>query len=43
VSPVRYELGLISPKTTFFIITAVKTSILTNSFMPERDTKGCLK
>jgi hypothetical protein len=26
VSPVRYELGIISQKTTFFIVTAVKTS-----------------
>jgi hypothetical protein len=29
VSPVRYELGFISQKTTFFIVTAVKTSNLT--------------
>jgi hypothetical protein len=26
VSPVKYELGFISQKTTFFIVTAVKTS-----------------
>jgi hypothetical protein len=29
VSPVKYELGFISQKTTFFIVTAVKTSSLT--------------
>jgi hypothetical protein len=29
VSPVRYELGFISQKTTFFIVTAVKSSNLT--------------
>jgi hypothetical protein len=29
VFPVRYELGFISQKTTFFIVTAVKTSNLT--------------
>jgi hypothetical protein len=29
VSPVKYELGFISQKTTFFIVTAVKTSNLT--------------
>jgi hypothetical protein len=29
VSPVRYELGFISQKTTFFIVTAMKTSNLT--------------
>jgi hypothetical protein len=29
VSPVRYELGFISEKTAFFIVTAVKTSNLT--------------
>jgi hypothetical protein len=29
VSPVRYELGFISQKTTFFIVTAVETSNLT--------------
>jgi hypothetical protein len=28
VSPVRYELGFISQKTAFFIVTAVKTSDL---------------
>jgi hypothetical protein len=28
VSPVKYELGFISQKTTFFIVTAVKTSNL---------------
>jgi hypothetical protein len=28
VSPVRYELGFLSQKTTFFIVTAVKTSKL---------------
>jgi hypothetical protein len=28
MSPVRYELGFICPKTTFFIVTAVKTSNL---------------
>jgi hypothetical protein len=26
VSPVKYELGLISQKTAFFIVSAVKTS-----------------
>jgi hypothetical protein len=30
VSPVRYELGFISEKTAFFIVTAVKTSSLTS-------------
>jgi hypothetical protein len=29
VSPVKYELGFISQKTTFFIVTAVETSNLT--------------
>jgi hypothetical protein len=29
VSPVRYELGFLSQKTAFFIVTAVKTSNLT--------------
>jgi hypothetical protein len=29
VSPVKYELGFLSQKTTFFIFTAVKTSNLT--------------
>jgi hypothetical protein len=29
VSPVRYELGFISQKAKFFIVTAVKTSNLT--------------
>jgi hypothetical protein len=29
VSPVRYELGFISQKTAFFIVTAVKTSNFT--------------
>jgi hypothetical protein len=29
MSPVRYELGFISQRTTFFIVTAVKTSNLT--------------
>jgi hypothetical protein len=29
VSPMRYELGFLSQKTTFFIVTAVKTSNLT--------------
>jgi hypothetical protein len=29
VFPVKYELGFISQKTTFFIVTAVKTSNLT--------------
>jgi hypothetical protein len=29
VSPVKYELGFISQKTPFFIVTAVKTSNLT--------------
>jgi hypothetical protein len=29
VSPVKYELGFMSQKTTFFIVTAVKTSNLT--------------
>jgi hypothetical protein len=29
VSPVKYELGFISQKTTFFVVTAVKTSNLT--------------
>jgi hypothetical protein len=29
VSPVKYELVFISQKTTFFIVTAVKTSNLT--------------
>jgi hypothetical protein len=29
MSPVKYELGFISQKTTFFIVTAVKTSNLT--------------
>jgi hypothetical protein len=28
VSPVKYELGFISQKTAFFIVTAVKTSNL---------------
>jgi hypothetical protein len=28
VSPVKYELGIISQKTAFFIVTAVKTSDL---------------
>jgi hypothetical protein len=31
VFPVRYELGFLSQKTTFFIVTAVKTSNLTRS------------
>jgi hypothetical protein len=30
VSPVKYELGFISQKATFFIVTAVKTSNLTS-------------
>jgi hypothetical protein len=34
VSPVKYELGFISQKTTFFIVTAVKTSNLTYVFTP---------
>jgi hypothetical protein len=29
VSPVRYELGITSQKTTFFVVTAVKTLNLT--------------
>jgi hypothetical protein len=29
VSPVKYELGVIPQKTTFFIVTAVNTSNLT--------------
>jgi hypothetical protein len=29
VSPVKYELGFMSQKTTFFIVTPVKTSNLT--------------
>jgi hypothetical protein len=29
VSPVRYDMGFISQKTAFFIVTAVKTSNLT--------------
>jgi hypothetical protein len=29
VSPVRYELGFIAQKTALFIVTAVKTSTLT--------------
>jgi hypothetical protein len=29
VSPVKYELGFISQKTTFFIVTTVKTSNFT--------------
>jgi hypothetical protein len=29
MSPVRYELGFISQKTPFFIVTAVKTTNLT--------------
>jgi hypothetical protein len=31
MSPVRYELGFIFQKTTFFIVTAVNTSNLTSS------------
>jgi hypothetical protein len=31
VSPVKYELGFISQKTAFFIVTAVKTSNLAQS------------
>jgi hypothetical protein len=36
VSPVKYELGFLSQKTTFFIVTAVKTSSLTttSNFVP---------
>jgi hypothetical protein len=33
VSPVKYEKGFISQKTTFFIVTAVKTSNLTTIIM----------
>jgi hypothetical protein len=32
VSPVKYDLGFISQKTAFFIVTAVKTSKLTNYY-----------
>jgi hypothetical protein len=32
MSPVRYELGFISQKTTFFIVTAVKPSNLTSFY-----------
>jgi hypothetical protein len=35
VSPVKYEQGLISQKTTFFIVTAVKTSNLTGFYYSE--------
>jgi hypothetical protein len=31
VSPVRYELGFISQKTAFFIVTVMKTSNLTGT------------
>jgi hypothetical protein len=30
VSPLKYELGFVSQKTTFFIVTAVETSNLTS-------------
>jgi hypothetical protein len=33
VSPVRYELGFLSQKTAFFIVTAVKTSNLTSPLL----------
>jgi hypothetical protein len=33
VSPVRYELGFISQKTIFFIVTAVETSNITTNFL----------
>jgi hypothetical protein len=31
--PVRYELGVIPQKTTFFMVTAMKTSNLTNTYL----------
>jgi hypothetical protein len=34
MSPVSYELGFISQKTAFFIVTAVKTSNLTYNSPP---------
>jgi hypothetical protein len=38
VFPVRYELGVISQKTAFFIAIAVKTSNLTYAFLKQVPT-----
>jgi hypothetical protein len=38
VSPVRYELGFISQKTAFFVVTAVETSNLTNKEIIRTDS-----
>jgi hypothetical protein len=43
VSPVRYELGFISQKTAFFIVTAVKTSNLTRKDLFTKRTSNFSK
>jgi hypothetical protein len=40
MSPVRYELGFISHKTAFFIVTDVKTSNLTQSLISGHQISG---